>query len=293
MQNNENTVSSGEHKPAWLRTRGILDPIVRKYQKQMDQYEVKTVCKEASCPNRHECWSQRSFTFILLGEHCTRSCRYCDIDTFKPEQVDPHEPANVARFVKDFNLNHVVLTSVTRDDLEDGGAGHFVKTMQAVRAVSPDIPIELLIPDFEKPYLDKIIAEKPDILGHNIETPRRLYRKVRPVFKYDNCLEILRYIKAKDPKMLVKSAIIAGMGETKEEIIETLIDLKKVDCDIVYIGQYIAPSKRHHPVIRYYTPAEFDEFRTEGEKLGIRSVVSGPMVRSSYKSWEDLKLKQK
>ncbi len=278
-------------KPNWIRTdRSILDPEVARAGKLLKQRGIKTVCKEAACPNRSECWRNRSFTFILMGSHCTRMCPFCNIDATTPEPLDPDEPNRIAQFVNDYTINHCVITSVTRDDLPDGGADHFCKTITALRKVSPDLPLELLIPDFGQwSAFDEVIAMRPAVLGHNIETVERLYPVARPQYKYGRCLEILSYCKSKSPSLPIKSAILVGLGETADEIRSAMRDLREAACDIVYIGQYLAPSKRHLPVEKYYTPEEFLSFQTYATQIGFTGCVAGPLVRSSYRSWQTLK----
>ncbi len=275
-----------QRKPRWIRTnRSILDPEVSRAAKLLEQRGIKTVCKEAACPNRSECWRNRSFTFILMGRHCTRMCPFCNIDATTPEPLDLDEPARIAQFVADFSINHCVITSVTRDDLHDGGAAHFCATIAALR----ELPIELLIPDFGAwSAFDAVIEMRPAIMGHNIETVERLYPVARPQYTYSRCLEILSYCKEKAPSIPVKSSILAGLGETTEELHATMRDLYNAGCDIVYVGQYLAPSKRHHPVEKYYTPEEFANLQKFGEQLGLSACLAGPLVRSSYRSWETL-----
>lgn len=286
-ENTTNTIAAIQRKPAWLRVKGILDHVVVDFQQKLDRNRLKTVCKSAACPNRGECWAHKSVTFILLGNQCTRTCPFCNIESADPEPLDAGEPERIARFIKDNNLTHVVLTSVTRDDLPDGGAGHFIQTIRAIRSCKP-IPVELLIPDFGNfSYLKNVALEKPDILGHNIETVKRLYPAVRPRFSYNRCLDILVFIKNCDPHLILKSAILLGLGETEQDVYETLSDLRNAGCDTVYIGQYLAPSRRHYPVHKYYTPEEFDCFKQKAYSIGFRRVESAPLVRSSYRSWTE------
>ena len=276
-------------KPDWLKTEGLLHSSMIKTKKMINRYGLKTVCQEAACPNRGECWKNRSFTFILLGNRCTRTCPFCNIIAVQPEPVDHEEPERIARFVLDMKLNHLVLTSVTRDDLSDGGADHFVKTLRTIRSSSPDLPIELLVPDFgDFSLLDKVIDQKPDILGFNIETVERLYPIARPQYSYSSGLDILVHAKKYKPDLLVKTAFMLGLGEKKKEILQTIRDIKAANCDILYIGQYMAPSKKHYPVSKYYHPDSFSEFQEFALSIGFLKVVSAPLVRSSYRSWESL-----
>lgn len=276
-------------KPPWLITKGLLDSSTIETQKMLRRTGIKTVCREAACPNRTECWKHKSFTFILLGNDCTRNCPFCNIDFIKPLPADETEPEKIALFVSEMNISHVVLTSVTRDDLHDGGANQFIRTIREIRNVKPDIPIELLIPDFgDWENFLKIIEEKPAVIGHNIETVERLYPLVRPKFKYERCLDIISFLKNNSSSIFVKSAILAGLGETIDELKSAMSGLAMHGCDIIYAGQYLAPSLKHYPVRKYYTPEEFGDLQEFGEKLGLKSVVCGPLVRSSYRSWEKL-----
>ncbi|MEW6534163.1 MAG: lipoyl synthase [Candidatus Auribacterota bacterium] len=276
-------------KPSWLRVKSVLSPEVLAYQKDLSASGLKTVCREAACPNRGECWHNKSFTFILLGNQCTRMCPFCNINASKPEPIDHEEPQKIVRFLKKHAINHIVLTSVTRDDLPDGGAGQFIDTIKAIRAEGLQIPTELLIPDFRDwTHFDAVASLHPDIIGHNIETVRRLYTDVRPQYTYERCLEILRHLKRSNPAVLIKSAILVGLGETDDEIRQTIRDLHNAQCDIVYVGQYLPPSKKHWPVSYYYTPQQFESFKQFGLSLGIKHIVSGPLVRSSYQSWKTL-----
>ncbi len=278
-----------ERKPEWLITKGVLDSSVIQMEKKLSSTGIKTVCREAACPNRCECWKHKSFTFILLGNDCTRNCPFCNIDYVKPLPVDESEPEKIAGFVKEMDINHIVLTSVTRDDIPDGGASQFIRTIREIRKIKKDIPIELLIPDFGDfgNYVE-VIKENPSIIGHNIETVRRLYPAVRPRFKYDRCLEIISFLKSNSSGIYIKSAILAGLGESAVEIKSAMSDLAQAGCDIIYAGQYLAPSMKHYPVDRYYTPDEFADLQDYGKSLGIKSVVCAPLVRSSYRSWENL-----
>jgi len=278
-----------ERKPEWLITKGVLDSSVIQMEKKLSSTGIKTVCREAACPNRCECWKHKSFTFILLGNDCTRNCPFCNIDYVKPLPVDESEPEKIAGFVKEMDINHIVLTSVTRDDIPDGGASQFIRTIREIRKIKKDIPIELLIPDFgDFGNFVEVIKENPSIIGHNIETVRRLYPAVRPRFKYDRCLEIISFLKSNSSGIYIKSAILAGLGESAVEIKSAMSDLAQEGCDIIYAGQYLAPSMKHYPVDRYYTPDEFADLQDYGKSLGIKSVVCAPLVRSSYRSWENL-----
>ena len=279
-----------QRKPEWLKLpHSILSPHVAQLNKQLSQMGINTVCKEASCPNRAECWRHRSFTFIIMGNQCTRLCPFCNIDNKKPQPLNIHEPDKIADFVTKMDLRHVVITSVTRDDLQDGGADCFIKTIRKIRQTKPDIPIELLIPDFgDFKYFDMIIKENPVIIGFNMETVKNLYNIARPQYSYERSLNILSYLKKNSGNIFIKSALLVGLGESMEDLFKTISDIRETGCDIVYVGQYLAPSKKHLPVKKYYTPQEFKEIKKFADSLGFIKTVSGPLVRSSYKSWETI-----
>jgi len=253
----------------------------------MREKNLHTVCEEARCPNIGECWGNKTATFLILGDTCTRGCRFCAIDKGKPLALDPAEPRNVGLVVKDLDLDHIVVTSVNRDDLPDGGAAHFAKTVFWIKTLNPGIRVELLIPDFEgnRDALKTVVESGIEILNHNIETVPRLYGKVRPGHSYECSLIILKEAKGLRGDMLTKSGFMLGVGETSDEVMSTLSDLRAHDVDIVTIGQYLQPSNRQLKVDRYVLPEEFREFKTAAEKLGFRHVESGPLVRSSYHAW--------
>ena len=286
----ENIKNNTLRKPNWLKLpKSILTPHVAQLNKELSQMGIHTVCKEASCPNRAECWQHRSFTFIIMGNQCTRQCPFCNLEYKKPQPVNLKEPDQIASFIKKMDLKHVVITSVTRDDLPDGGATCFINTIRKIRQSKPNIPIEVLIPDFgDFNYFDMIIEEKPLIIGFNIETVKNLYPIARPQYNYKRSLELLSYLKQNSGNSLIKTALIAGLGESTQNIFNTITDIKKTGCDIFYIGQYLAPSKKHLPVKKYYTPKEFKEIKNFADSLGFKKTVSGPLVRSSYKSWETI-----
>jgi lipoic acid synthetase len=246
--------------------------------------ELHTVCEEAMCPNIGECWGAGTATFLLLGDTCTRNCGFCNVKTGRPRPLDLREPERVARAVAHMKLKHAVVTSVTRDELPDGGAYIFAQTIRHTRELVPDCTIEVLIPDFKgsPAALATVMAARPDILNHNVETVPRLYRRVRPQANYRQSLEVLRRARELDGEVVTKSGIMVGLGEEWGEILEVMADLRAVDCDVLTIGQYLRPSAQHLPVERYYPPQEFDHLRAEGERLGFRHVESGPLVRSSY-----------
>ena len=248
---------------------------------------LNTVCENARCPNKNECYTKNTATFLIMGNNCTRNCRYCNITCSKPEPLDENEPLHIAQAVKDLGLKYAVITSVTRDDLTDGGAEHFAKCIYEIRKISPDIKIEILTPDFKgnKNSLDTIIEAHPDVFNHNIETVRKIFKTARPQGNYDCSLEVLKYVKT-NSDIITKSGLMIGLGETFEDIEETLVDLKSAGCDIVTIGQYIQPSKAHLEVEKYYTPDEFKELDKLALKTGFNHRQIGPLVRSSYRAAE-------
>jgi len=245
---------------------------------------LHTVCEEALCPNLGECWGRGTATFLLLGDICTRSCGFCKIRTGRPGPVDYEEPRRVAESVQAMGLRHAVLTSVTRDDLPDGGAFIFAETVRKIRELVPGCTVEVLIPDFkgDEESLQIVMDAHPEILNHNVETVPRLYRRVRSQARYERSLTVIRRAKEMEPKVRTKSGIMVGLGERWEEILRVMDDLRAVDCDILTVGQYLQPTRYHLPIERYYTPEEFDQLREEGERRGFHWVESGPLVRSSY-----------
>lgn len=244
---------------------------------------LNTVCDGARCPNKNECYEHHTATFLIMGNVCTRNCKYCNISTAKPEPLDKNEPKHIAEAVQELGLKYVVITSVTRDDLPDGGANHFAECIKEIRNLSPDIKIEILTPDFQRKdgALDIIIEAHPDVFNHNIETTRSVFKTARPLGDYDLSLNVLKYIK-QNSDIKTKSGLMVGLGETIEDIEQTLIDLKNVECDILTIGQYIQPSKQHLEVVKYYTLEEFEELKQLAQKIGLNKYQIGPLVRSSY-----------
>lgn len=244
---------------------------------------LNTVCDGARCPNKNECYEHHTATFLIMGNVCTRNCKYCNISTAKPEPLDKNEPKHIAEAVQELGLKYVVITSVTRDDLPDGGANHFAECIKEIRNLSPDIKIEILTPDFQRKdgALDIIIEAHPDVFNHNIETTRSVFKTARPLGDYDLSLDVLKYIK-QNSDIKTKSGLMVGLGETIEDIEQTLIDLKNVECDILTIGQYIQPSKQHLEVVKYYTLEEFEELKQLAQKIGLNKYQIGPLVRSSY-----------
>lgn len=274
-------------KPSWIRVRIPPGNAVALLKAKLRENRLVTVCEEASCPNIHECFGKGTATFMILGEVCTRRCSFCDVAHGRPNAPDPLEPAKLAGTIRDMRLRYVVITSVDRDDLRDGGAGHFAACIRAVRFENPDIRIEILTPDFRgKGRMDRaleLLAEyPPDVFNHNIETVPDLYREVRPGADYQWSLQLLQRFKAQHPTIPTKSGVMLGLGETLEQVQRTLNDLREHAVDMVTIGQYLQPTAHHHPVLRYWSPDEFKALEDYGYSLGFEHVASGPMVRSSY-----------
>ena len=272
-------------KPKWIR---VKLPTGKKYtalRSLVDKYELHTICTSGSCPNMGECWAEGTATFMILGNICTRSCGFCGVKTGRPESVDWAEPEKVARSIKLMNIKHAVLTSVDRDDLKDMGSILWAETVKAVRRLNPTTTIETLIPDFQgnTTNIDRIVAVAPEVVSHNMETVKRLTREVRIQAKYERSLEVLRYLKQEGIRR-TKSGIMLGLGETEEEVLQTLHDLRGASVDIVTLGQYLQPSKKHLPVQEFITPETFKKYETFAKDLGFRHVESGPLVRSSYKA---------
>ena len=280
---------NAEKLPAWLKTKAGKFRQMSDTDAMLREDGIVTVCQEARCPNIGECWSHKTATFMIGGENCTRNCGFCNVSTAKPLALDPSEPARVARSAAKLGLRYVVITSVDRDDLPDGGAAHWVETIERVRAELPDAKVEILTPDWRGNWADllTVAATRPDVYNHNIETVPSLYKWVRPGSKYQRSLELLRRVKEFDANIKTKSGLMLGLGETLEEVVEVLKDLKSNGVDFITIGQYLRPTPRHLPVVRYVPPAEFDELREIGEAMGFEMVASGPFVRSSYHAGED------
>ncbi len=285
MNTDQTSVLPPKGKPKWLK---VKLPVGKKYtdlRGLVDKYKLNTICTSGSCPNMGECWGEGTATFMILGNICTRSCGFCGVKTGRPETVDWDEPEKVARSIKLMKIKHAVLTSVDRDDLKDMGTIIWTETVKAIRRMNPETTLETLIPDFQgvEKHLDKMIEVAPEVISHNMETVKRLTREVRIQAKYERSLEVLRYLKANGQRR-TKTGIMLGLGETKEEVIETLHDIKNANVDVVTIGQYLQPSKNHLPVQRFVTPDEFAEYEKIGKELGFRHVESGALVRSSYKA---------
>lgn len=269
-------------KPKWLRVKLPTGENYRLVRSLVDEHKLHTICESGSCPNMGECWGEGTATFMILGNICTRSCGFCAVVTGRPEEVDEYEPGRVAHSVKTMKVKHAVITSVDRDDLKDGGSEIWAQTVRAVRKQSPGTTMETLIPDFAGKWenLQVIIDIAPEIVSHNLETVRRLTKEVRIQAKYDRSLEVL--FRLKKGGMRTKSGIMLGLGETHEEIIESMEDLRSVDCDIITLGQYLQPTPKHLPIVEFVTPERFEEYRELGLKMGFKYVESGPLVRSSY-----------
>ena len=276
-------------KPEWLR-RKLPDPeAMSKMRNLLQRHGLNTVCQGALCPNQGECFGQGTATFLILGKTCTRNCTFCAIPTEeRPPAPDPDEPRRIALASAELGLKHVVITSVTRDDLEDGGALHFAATVRALREIGPGITVEVLIPDFRgsPEALGKVMDSRPDILNHNLETVPRLYPEVRPQAVYSRSIKLLRSAKEMAPDKFTKSGLMLGLGEEMDEVRRVMADLRDSSCDLLTLGQYLRPSGKHHPVTRYVTPDEFDGLRLEGEKMGFKGVFSAPLVRSSFHAAE-------
>ena len=274
-------------KPSWIRVRIPSGNQVAELKQRLRANRLVTVCEEASCPNIHECFSHGTATFMILGEVCTRRCSFCDVAHGRPKPPDPTEPAKLAETIRDMQLKYVVVTSVDRDDLRDGGAGHFADCIREIRAASPSVRIEILTPDFRgkgrrERALEVLASQPPDVFNHNLETVRELYRNVRPGADYDWSLRLLAEFKQAHPNVPTKSGIMLGLGETMEQVLGSMRDLRAHQVDMITIGQYLQPSAAHHPVLRYWTPDEFAELEQQGLAMGFSHVASGPLVRSSY-----------
>ena len=288
MNQPQTNLATRPRLPEWLKVRMPGGPRYIELQNLMRDHQLNTVCQEAHCPNIGECWDSGTATFMILGDICTRRCRYCAVTTGRPAGIDLREPYRLAETAKLMDLSYCVITSVNRDDLADGGAFIFAACINKVREEAPGCRVEVLIPDFAGswPALKKVIDARPDVLNHNIESSRRIFPKVRPKGNYRLSLELLAKSKELYAGTVTKSGIIVGMGETVDEVVQTMGDLREVECDLLTIGQYLRPSRQHLPIDRFYTPAEFDELREAGEAMGFKHVASGPLVRSSYHAGE-------
>lgn len=278
-------------KPQWIRSKILDSKIFFQTKQVVNQNNLVTVCQEANCPNITECWSKKHATFMIMGDTCTRACAFCDVKTGKPEKLDIFEPIKISNAVKKLNLKHVVITSVDRDDLKDGGSEHFYNVVKLTRQKNPNTSIEVLTPDFLRKgdSYKKILEADLDVFNHNIETVPRLYTVVRPGARYFASLELLKNAKKQNKKIFTKSGIMVGLGEDREEIVQVMDDLRSADVDFITIGQYLQPSPKHHPLHRYYHPDEFKELKTIAKTKGFLLVSSSPLTRSSYHADEDFR----
>ncbi len=278
-------------KPAWIRVKAPTSKTYQETRQIMRDNKLTTVCEEAACPNIGECWSKKHATMMIMGEICTRACSFCNVATGKPNALDIFEPTNVAAAVAKLGLKHVVITSVDRDDLEDGGAAHFAEVIRATREMSPETTIEILTPDFlrKQGALEVVVEARPDVFNHNLETVPRLYGEVRPGARYFHSLRLLDEVKRLDPTIFTKSGIMVGLGEGKEEVLQVMDDLRSADVDFMTIGQYLQPTPKHHAIDRFVTPEEFDHYKKMALAKGFLVVSSSPLTRSSYHADEDFK----
>jgi lipoyl synthase len=276
-------------KPDWIRVKAPGSPIYRETQQIVRENNLVTVCEEAGCPNIGECWSKKHATMMIMGEICTRACAFCNVRTGLPTALDPEEPEHVANAVEKLGLQHVVITSVDRDDLPDGGAEHFAQVIRAIRQRTPATTIEVLTPDFLRKdgALEVVVAARPDVFNHNLETVPSRYLTVRPGARYFHSIRLLQRVKELDPTMFTKSGIMVGLGEERNEVLQLMDDLRSADVDFLTIGQYLAPSRKHHPVVRYVTPEEFQSYATIASAKGFLLVSSSPLTRSSHHAGED------
>jgi lipoyl synthase len=281
--------SSIQRKPEWIRVKAPVSEGYRSTAKLMRDLKLNTVCEEAACPNIGECWSKKHATVMILGEVCTRACAFCNIKTGRPDQLDPHEPERVAEAVAGLGLSHVVITSVDRDDLDDGGAGHFARVIRLIKLHSPGTTVEVLTPDFQrKPgAIETVVEARPDVYNHNLETVPGLYHTVRPGARYYHSLRLLETVKRLDPTIFTKSGIMVGLGEGRQEVHQLMDDLRAADVDFLTIGQYLQPTPKHHPVMAFVTPEEFENYATMARGKGFLMVSASPLTRSSYHAGDD------
>jgi len=276
-------------KPDWIRVKAPGSPIYTETQKIVRDQKLVTVCEEAGCPNIGECWSKKHATFMIMGDTCTRACAFCNVKTGKPDALDKGEPERVADAIAQMGLHHAVITSVDRDDLDDGGAEHFVRTIKAIRKASPTTTIEILTPDFLKKdgALERVVEAQPDVFNHNLETVPGLYLKIRPGARYFHSLRLLQKVKDIDPLMFTKSGIMVGLGETREQVMQVMDDMRSANIDFITIGQYLQPSRKHAAIDRFVTPDEFKAYETTAYSKGFLMVSSSPLTRSSHHAGED------
>lgn len=277
-----------KRRPSWIRVKAPEAESYHWLKRLMQAKELHTVCEEAHCPNIGECWGNRTATFLILGDTCTRNCHFCDVQTGRPGPLDPEEAEHVAQAVQAMDLRHAVITSVDRDDLPDGGASVFAAVIRRIRELQPGCTVEVLIPDFrgEIEPLRTVMDERPEILNHNVETVPRLFRTIQPQCRYQWSLDVLENAKELWPEAVTKSGIMVGLGETVDEVLDVMRDLRRLDVDILTVGQYLQPSREHAPIARYYEPEEFEMFKERGYEMGFRWVESAPLVRSSYNAEE-------
>jgi len=277
-------------KPEWLKIRIKAGSNTGNISNILKKYGLNTVCEQADCPNICECFNRGTATFMILGKNCTRNCKFCKITKGETEELDPLEPKNIAKAIQEMELKHTVITSVTRDDLPDGGADHFANTILEIKKLCPNVTVEVLIPDLKGDYesLKKVVYAKPNVLNHNVETIPDLYSSVRPMAVYERSLELLKRVKEIDGSIFTKSGFMVGLGEKEDQVIELLKDLKKVNCDIITIGQYLQPSKEHYEVVEYVHPDKFKKYEKIAKDMGFIYVASGPFVRSSYHAEDEL-----
>src|SRR6266700_5381699 len=281
--------SPSARKPPWIRVKAPGSPEYHATRRLMRELNLHTVCEEAGCPNIGECWREKHATVMILGALCPRACTFCNVATGRPDQLDPHEPQRVGEEVAALGLNHIVVTSVDRDDLDDGGAGHFARTIAAIRAAAPRTTIEVLVPDFLRKdgAIETVIAARPDVLNHNLETVPRLYAEVRPGARYFHSLRLLDQAGRLDPLGFTKSGIMVGLGEGKTEVLQVMDDLRAAEVDFLTIGQYLQPTPKHHPIARFVTPQEFESYRRLALGKGFLMVSASPLTRSSYHAGDD------
>src|SRR5438874_6652550 len=281
--------SASPRKPPWIRVKAPGSPEYHATRQLMRELDLHTVCEEAACPNIGECWKEKHATVMILGAVCTRACTFCNVATGRPDLVDPHEPERVGHAVAGLGLKHIVVTSVDRDDLDDGGAGHFAATIRAIRAAAPQTTIEVLIPDFlrKEGAIETVMAAQPDVLNHNLETVPRLYAEVRPGARYFHSLRLLDQAKRLDPSGFTKSGIMVGLGEEKGEVLQVMDDLRAAEVDFLTIGQYLQPTPKHHAIARFVTPDEFRSYAGFAAAKGFLLVSASPLTRSSYHAGED------
>ena len=286
-----NSLPLSQRKPSWIRVKAPQSAEYHRTKDLMRHLKLNTVCEEAACPNIGECWSKKHATVMILGSTCTRACAFCNVKTGRPDQLDPHEPEHVAEAVQALNLSHVVVTSVDRDDLDDGGASHFARVINAIRMTSPHTTIEVLTPDFlrKEGALEIVVTAKPDVYNHNLETIPRLYATIRPGARYFHSLHLLARVKEQDPSIFTKSGLMVGLGETREELYQVMDDLRSASVDFITLGQYLQPTPAHHPVERFVSPEEFESYAQMARGKGFRMVSASPLTRSSYHADEDFK----